>query len=131
MKFSVFVAMNRKKTIHLHTTYMYMVIGGVRGGWVQDYRLEGKKNKKVTLVYDSQKASGASTCHISNVFFYYIALLYGVPTFGRTPAPCRKGGAEAGAGGSGFYDSACSTFSQVLVTLVAFWVEPFHLRSVW
>ena len=36
-----FCCHEQEKTIHLHTTYMYMVVGGVRGGWVQDCRLEG------------------------------------------------------------------------------------------
>jgi len=31
---------------------------------------------------------------------------------GRVPAPCRKGGAGARVGGTGFCGSSCSTFSQ-------------------
>ena len=53
--------------------------------------------------------------------------------FGRAPAPCKRGGARAGAGGTGFCGSACSTFSQIkpVSQLSQFRMEPLHLHSIW
>jgi len=49
--------------------------------------------------------------------------------FGRAPAPCKMGGAGAGAGGAGFCGSTGSTFSQaklLLHLLTCYSMEPFH-----